>query len=223
MYSTSLVALLALSLAVATPALAQDKEPAPASAKKKRVLTPEEKKEKEQRKTCKIQMCDVLYSKNAEGPDISCDIIKTWREEDVEEMVTGGKIDWPWGAAKCTTKLTVSRELLAKAAGSDSYVAKLKPHKVACTLDRKSEGKTYDVVVGIQPEVTFEKGRAVKSQVNWGDIEAPMLAYGVIWPGAKLDNSLNAMGGTVTKMVNEFVSAKCDEIKDLVPSRKAAN
>lgn len=213
----------AVSAALSVPAIAQDKASAETPAKKKRVLTPEEKKEKEQRKACKIQMCDVLYSKKAEGPDISCDIIKTWREEDVEEMVTGGKIDWPWGSAKCTTKLNVSREMLAKAASGDAYVGKLKPHTVACTLDRKSEGKTYDVTVGIAPEVTFEKGKAVKAQINWGKIEAPMLAYGVIWPGAKLDNSLNAMGGKVVQMVNEFMTTKCDEIKDLVPSRKAAN
>ena len=55
--------------------------------------------------------------------------------------------------------------------------------------------------------------------MNWGTIDAPMLAYSVIWPGAKLDNSLNVLGGQVVKMTNEFMGKKCDKVKEFLPKR----
>ena len=71
----------------------------------------------------------------------------------------------------------------------------------------------------IKPEVTFAGGKATAARMNWGTIDAPMLAYSVIWPGAKLDNSLNVLGGQVVQMTNEFMGKKCDQVKDALPMR----
>jgi hypothetical protein len=46
--------------------------------------------------------------------DVSCDIVKTWRAEEIAKML-GGKISWPWGKAVCQSKLEVARASLAKA------------------------------------------------------------------------------------------------------------
>ena len=209
------------AFAAETAAEATKETPQAAAAKKKRVLTPEEKKEKELRKACKIRICDIFASRKTEGEDVRCDVVKTWREEDIEEILSGGRIDWPWGKARCTAELKLARKMLAAAMG-DEHVAKLDPHTVSCSLDRKSEGQTYDVKLTIAPEVTFRKGRAAEAQINWGDIEAPVLAYGVIWPGAKLDNNLNVLEGQVVKMINEFMTTKCKEVAAELPSRKKA-
>lgn len=187
---------------------------APALAKPKHVLTPEEAREKAQRKICKIQICGIFASRAAEGPDVDCPIVKTWRESDIEDIISGGKLDWPWGKARCATRLRLKRSVLAAAAGEDGITAKLDTLSIACSLDLKSEGQSYDVKVDMTPEVTFKGGRAVSAQINWGAIDAPLLAYGVIWPGAKLDNSLNVLGGQVVKMTNEFMGRKCAALKD---------
>jgi hypothetical protein len=82
------IAALAIFLAAGSCALAQDATPlpepaaTPEPANAARVLTPEEKAEKESRKACKIKLCDILASKNSQGDDVTCDIVKTWREED---------------------------------------------------------------------------------------------------------------------------------------------
>ncbi|HDO51726.1 MAG TPA: hypothetical protein ENH05_03205 [Rhizobiales bacterium] len=184
-----------------------------APAKPKHVLTPEEAREKAQRKICKIQICGIFASRAAQGADIDCPIVKTWRESDIEDIISGGKLDWPWGKARCATRLRIKRSDLAAAAAAGITV-KLGAHTLACSLDLKSEGESYDVKVGIAPEVTFANGRATAAQINWGAIDAPLLAYGVIWPGAKLDNSLNVLGGQVVKMTNEFMGRKCAALKD---------
>ena len=56
------------------------------SADAKRVLTPEELAEKDARKACKAKICDIIASRDPLGEDVSCDIVKTWREEDIVKM-----------------------------------------------------------------------------------------------------------------------------------------
>ena len=197
--------------------------PAPTASEKvkkpKRILTPEERAEKAQRRICKVQICSIFSTKDPEGADIDCPIVKTWREEDIEEILGGGKLDWPWGKARCTAQLKLERATLAAAAGADGTVAKLEKHSITCSLDLKSDGASYDVKVDITPEVTFKGGKATAARINWGAIDAPLLAYSVIWPGATLDNSLNVLGGQVVKMTNEFMGKKCAAVKDALPKR----
>ena len=227
---------IAFSLAIlsillpALPARAQQPSepyPAPPAEKKpekpERILTPEERQEKAQRRICKIQICSIFSTKEPEGPDIDCPIVKTWREEDIEDIIAGGKLDWPWGKARCSTRLKLSRAMLAAAASDVGTVAKLDTHTISCVLDLKSGGDTYDVKVDIAPEVTFKGGKAASARMNWGAIDAPMLAYSVIWPGAGLDNSLNVLGGEIVKMTNEFMGKKCSEVRDALPMRASVS
>jgi len=219
------IALLLLFILFTFPALAQQPAvpyPAPPAgeykSKPKRILTPEEKAEKAQRKICKVEICSIFSSQESNGTDINCPITKTWREDDIEDILSN-QIDWPWGKARCSTRLKLKRSVLAAAASDDGITTKLDRHTITCSLDLKSDSATYDVKVDIAPEVTFKGGKATAAKIDWGEIDAPMLAYSVIWPGAKLDNSLNVLQGQLVKMINEFMGRKCREVKDQLPMR----
>jgi hypothetical protein len=71
-------------------------------------LTPEERAEKQARKACKVKICDILATKDAQGDDASCDIVKTWREADITKML-GGRFDWTWGKAVCHSRSSARR------------------------------------------------------------------------------------------------------------------
>ena len=190
--------------------------PADASAP---ALTPEEKAEKDARKACKIKICGILASKDPVGDDVSCDIVKTWREADIAKML-GGKINWPWGKAVCQSKLEVKREPLAKAMSEATYQIVMPEQKVRCTLAQKDKGEPYVVEVSIAPKVAFENGKAVTASLNWGEASAPMLVYALIYAGTGLDNSANVLGPEVARMVNSFATKKCAEVKDELPGNK---
>jgi hypothetical protein len=183
------------------------------------VLSAEEKAEKDARKACKIKICGILASKDPAGDDVSCDIVKTWREADITKML-GGKIDWPWGKAVCQSKLEMKREPLAKAFSEGAYDVVMPAQKVRCTLARKAEGEPYVVEVSIAPKVAFANGKAVTASLNWGEASAPMLVYALIYAGTGLDNSANVLGPEVVRMVNEFATKKCAEVKDELPGNK---
>lgn len=217
-----------IALAVSVPAFAEDpgtsaspsespsEAAAPARDIGKNDLTPEERAEKQARKACKVKICDILATKDPQGDDVSCDIVKTWREQDITKML-GGRFDWTWGRAVCQSKLEVKREALVKAMTEANYEVVLPEQKVRCTLAQKSEGEPYAVDISIAPKVAFENGKAVSARLNWGEAKAPMLAYALIYAGTGLDNSANVLGPEVTRMVNEFTTKKCAKLKDDSP------
>jgi hypothetical protein len=217
-----------LSLALSSTAMAAEETgaeatapaaEAPPQATSAEALTPEEKAEKEARKACKIEICNVLATKDPAGSDISCDIVKTWREAAITKML-GGKFDWPWGKAVCQSKLVVKREMLAKAMSEASYEVAMPTQKLSCTLAQKKEGKPYVVDVSIAPKVAFENGKAVKASLNWGEASGPMLVYALIYAGTGLDNATNVLGPEVVRMVNEFTGKKCAEVKSELPDAR---
>jgi len=213
-----------IALAMSLPPLAEEpgastspsEAAPPAGDSGKDDLTAEERAEKQARKACKVKICDILATKNPQGDDVACEIVKTWREQDITKML-GGRFNWTWGKAVCQSKLEVKREALVKAMTEANYEVVLPEQKVHCTLAQKSAGEPYAVDISIAPKVAFESGKAVSAKLNWGEAKAPMLAYALIYAGTGLDNSANILGPEVTRMVNEFTTKKCAKLKDDMP------
>jgi hypothetical protein len=189
----------------------------PKTADKARELTPEEKAEKEARKACKAKLCDIIATRDPGGDDVSCDIVKTWREEDIAKML-GNKIDWPWGKAVCQSQLELARKPLALAMSEAHYEIVMPAQKVRCTLAQKTEGEPYAIEVTLAPKVKFENGKAIEASVNWGEPSAPIFVYPLLYAGTGLDNSANVLGPEVVRMVNEFTTKKCAEVKAEAPA-----
>ena len=189
----------------------------PSAAAKARELTPEEKEEKEARKACKAKICDIIATRDPAGDDVSCDIVKTWREEDIAKML-GGKIGWPWGKAVCQSQLELARKPLALAMSEPGHEIVMPAQKVRCTLAQKEEGEPYAVEITLAPKVKFENGKAIEAAINWGEASAPMFIYPLIYAGTGLDNSANVLGPEVVRMVNEFTTKKCAEVKAEAPA-----
>lgn len=224
--AAAIAAAAAASIALAAEEGATAASPSPESAapaaadteaEDRRVLTQEEKDEKDARKACKAKLCDIIATRDPNGEEVSCDIVKTWREEDIAKML-GGKIGWPWGKAVCQSKLEVQRKPLASAMSEASYEIVMPAQKVRCTLTQKTEGEPYVVEITLAPKVKFANGKATEATINWGEASAPMFIYPLIYAGTGLDNSANVLGPEAVRMVNEFTTKKCAEIKVELPA-----
>ena len=174
-------------------------------------LTPEEMKEREQRKACKIAICSAFHVRKP-GPDITCNILKTWRKERISKVVGKGGLNWLWGNARCVSDITLKRETLIKAVSMPTYELVMDKHQMTCEIERDKE-PTHTVKLEFQPKVTFKDGKAVKASMNWGTIEAPMMAKGALWSATGLDNSTGVLGTTVVDDINDFITTKCLEVK----------
>ena len=189
-------------------AIAQDAKPAAAEVE----LTPEEKAEREGRKDCKVAICSAFHNRKADGGDISCKIVKTWRKEQLEKMVSKAKVSWPWGQVQCTSDIKLKRDGMIKAMTEPKYELALDKHMVNCRVARESEAEA-EIKFDFTPKVTFEKGKATKASLNWGTIEAPTLVKGAMWTATATDNTFNVLQGTVVEDINDFIGPKCDEVK----------
>jgi hypothetical protein len=204
----SLVVLLA-TMAPISPR-AQEPEPTAAAAVEAE-LTPEEKAERESRKACKVAICSAFHNRKPEGGDIACNVVKTWRKEQLEKMVAKAKVSWPWGRVKCVVDIKLKREMLIKAMTEPKYEAALDRHTVVCAIERNEN--TADIKFDFTPKVTFERGKAVKAALNWGHIAAPSLVKGAMWTVTATDNTLNVLQATAIADINDFIESKCLEVK----------
>jgi len=187
-------------------ALAQDK-PAATTVPE----TEEEKKEREVRRACAVAWCSTLHNRKPDTGDVSCSVRKTWRKEHITKVLAKGKLSWPWGDARCSTELKFDRATLVKAMSEKNYDAQFPEHQVSCELDREAE--KYQVKLNIQPKVTFADGKAVKAVMNWGKIEAPMLAKSALWSATAADNTFGVLQSTVVEDINDFIQNKCEDVK----------
>lgn len=176
-------------------------------------LTPEEKAERDARKSCKVELCRAFRNPGNATGNITCSIPKSWRKSQLDKMVSKAKISWPWGPVACNAGIDIEREMLVKAVSEAKYELKLKSHHVSCTVDRDQK-EDAKIDIDFAPTVTFENGKAVKAKINWGTLSAPTLLKGAMWTATATDNTLNVLQSTLVEDINDFISKKCDEVKE---------
>jgi hypothetical protein len=196
--------------AAAGTAMAQAPKPAEPALEE---LTPAELAEREGRKACKIEICSAFHLRKPEGPDITCNVLKSWRKEQLQKMIERAKVSWPWGPVKCVADIKLKRTDLIKAMGDKTYVAQLDAHEVNCEVDRDKEAPAK-ISFSFAPKVTFEGGKATKASLNWGKIEAPALVKGAMWTATATDNTFNVLQSTLVEDINAFITDKCLEVKE---------
>ncbi len=176
-------------------------------------LTAAEKAERDARKACKIAICQAFHSKQADGADIACNVVKSWRKEQLGKLVGKLKVSWPYGAVRCTSAVHLKRADLVQAMIDDKLEVQLDKHAVACVVEREPDAPT-DIKFDFSPKVTFEKGKATQAKINWGKIEAPAMIKTALWTATAADNTVNILSSTLIEDINSFVDKKCDEVKD---------
>ncbi len=176
-------------------------------------LTPEEKAERDARKSCKVDLCRAFRNPGNANGNITCSIPKSWRKAQLDKMVSKAKVSWPWGPVHCNANIDIDRAMLVKAVNEAKYDLKLKTHHVSCTVTRE-EKEDAKIDIDFAPTVTFENGKAVKAKINWGQLSAPTLLKGAMWTATATDNTLNVLQSTLVEDINDFVTKKCDEVKD---------
>lgn len=188
-------------------------QPKTDQAKVEEQLTPEELQERELRRDCKVRICSAFHVRKTDAGDIACNVLKTWRKEQLSKMIEKAKVSWPWGNVKCVADIKLKRADLIKAMTEDRYETVLETHRVTCEVARDGEAKS-DITFDFAPKVVFEKGKAVKASLNWGKIEAPTLVKGAMWTATATDNTFNVLQGTIVEDINDFIGPKCLDVKD---------
>jgi len=169
-------------------------------------------KEKEARRTCKIEIC-TAFAKPAAGSPITCEVTKTWPRPDITSKVVGGSYVWQYGHTQCTVKLSLDRGLIAKAIAEGSTSVKFPEHSFICNIDDKdaTKGKAFTVTLSFTPSITFEKGQAKSVTLEPVKTEGSSLASAAVSSLMAVDKVSGAVSRAAASEINEFLYTKCKE------------
>jgi len=173
-------------------------------------LTSEEIAERAARKGCKIKICSAFVLKEP-GEDISCNVVKSWRKEQLTKLIKRARVSWPWGKVTCTADIKLPRDQMIQAMNEPKFELKMSPQNVSCVVERE-KGPTV-MKFSFSPKVKFEGGKAVKASINWGKLDAPTVVKAVLWPAKTADNTFNVLQSSLVDDINDFVGKKCPAIK----------
>lgn len=178
--------------ALATPANAIDKLPG----------------EKKRLKKCERALCRMVLLKEAKGPDLKCNLAKTWLKSDIKK---GGKrkVSWGFGDAQCTTNVNVARATILAALTQKKATVMLPRQKAVCKVDRSGEIKTVRAV--LSPKLKTKWGKAKKLWINLKEIDGPSDIKATVWTAASLADNLGLFHRNMIKGINKFIHTKCQQ------------
>jgi hypothetical protein len=176
--------------------------------------------EKEKIAQCGRELCGIIVSRNARGPDLSCDLTKTWAKEDIQKGADYKNLSWGFGSAKCTAKFRAKRAALVAALTSHESTLKLGKQSVACEIGQEK----YTVSGTLAPELALKDGKVKHGAVHMGDIEGSILIKGVVWTAAALERNFGLFESDVVRESNRFVEVECPKLLGTAkPPRKGTH
>jgi hypothetical protein len=161
---------------------------------------------------CAKDICSIIVSKDASGPDLTCDLTKTWEKEQIQKGADEKKLSWGMGYAKCSVKVNAKRSELVSALTSPEKALKFDKHAISCEIERS--GEKYPISATISPELKFKDGKAVGSALHMDDINGTTLIKGVVWTAATLEQNFGLFESDMTREVNRFIQKECPKITE---------
>ncbi len=167
--------------------------------------------EDERLRQCDRDLCGIVNAPAARGGDLKCDISQTWYKEDIVKAVEKGRMGWPFGDARCSMQVSVSRALLNPAMTEASYKLKAPPQPVRCEVD--TEGGRHEIMAKMAPEIAFKSGKATSVSLGVQNIEGNAIVRNVVWAAWKLEATFGFFEDDLLKEVNDYIRDHCPTAK----------
>lgn len=170
------------------------------------------KHEKKAISACEINLCRMLVTKETKGPDLKCDLTKTWGQKTIKEAESSS-LTWGFGDARCTVKIDVKRAEILHAINAGKAKFHLPDQKIDCIVEESADGKdAKHVVVVVSPKIEFKDGKAEKIWVNLKSTDGPGGVTGTLKLAAFLADKLGLFHGAMLKGVNGFIYKSCPKV-----------
>ncbi len=154
---------------------------------------------------CAKDLCDIIAAKNAKGPDLACDLTKTWDKDKIQKGADQKHLSWGLGSAKCSVKVSAKRAAIVAAMAAPESAFKFDRQSVACEIGADK----YPVSATMAPELKFKSGTATAVSLNMKDIHGAALIKGVVWTAATLESTFGILQGDLVREVNRFITREC--------------
>ena len=159
-------------------------------------------------KACERQLCTAVLGRAPAGPDVKCDVAKTW-DRDTLKKGDSSSVSWGFGDARCAVDLNLSRADLIAALTQPKHVVRVPEHQVKCVVEQ--DGKPKPVLVKLAPKLEFKNGKADKIWINLNEVDGPTAVKATVSLAASLEDNLGIFHRSMVKSVNKFLHTRCGE------------
>lgn len=160
-------------------------------------------------KTCEQRLCTMVLGRTPTGPDLACDLAKTWDRSTLKKGESSS-VSWGFGDARCTVDLKLSRAVIIAALTQPKYTVQIPEHDVRCIVEQ--DGKPKPVLAKLAPKLKFKNGKADKIWINLKDVSGPTAVKATVNLAAGLEDSLGIFHRGMLKSVNKFLHVKCGQL-----------
>jgi hypothetical protein len=158
--------------------------------------------------SCGKALCAIVVSKDEKGPDLTCDLTKTWEKDEIQKGADSKKISWGLGSAKCKIKVSAKRAAIVSAVSAPENTFQLDKQSIACEIGSEK----YEVSATMAPELKFKDGATTAVALHMTDIKGAALIKGVVWTAATLESTFGILQGDMIREVNKFIKRECPRI-----------
>ena len=123
---------------------------------------------------CAKDLCAILVSKKAKGPDLNCDLAKTWEKDQIQKGADSKNLAWGLGSARCTAKVKAKRSELIAAVTAPEMTFKFDKQPFACEIGTDK----YELRATIAPELTFKSGSTTAVALHMDNIQGAPINQG---------------------------------------------
>jgi hypothetical protein len=157
---------------------------------------------------CGKDICAIIVSKKASGPDLSCDLTKTWQKAEIQKGADSKYLMWGLGSAKCSAKIKAKRSEIIAAVTAPEITFRLDKQSIACEIG----AERYELRATMAPELTFKQGATTAVSLHMDNIHGAPLIKGVVWTAATLEENFGILQKDMVREVNRFIKKECPKI-----------
>ena len=183
----------------------------------RRPLTPEEiaaaskpdtEEEKARNAQCARDVCSVLLGKEANGPDVSCELAHRWQAKEIDTLAESKDVSWDMGPARCTLKISARRADLLTAVTSPETTLKLSGKSVACEVGPQR----YDVSADITADFTLKNGVVTAISLGGTGYEGPIFIARTLYSAWGMEKKYGSFQGDMLREANRFIKNECPKL-----------
>lgn len=154
---------------------------------------------------CGRDICSIIVSRKAKGPDLNCDLTKTWEKDQIQRGADSKSLSWGLGSAACSVKVQAKRSDLLAALTASESTFRFGKQRVSCEIGAEK----YQISATMAPELKFKDGLATAVSLHMSDIHGAMLIRSVVWTAATLEESFGILQSDLIREVNKFIKKEC--------------
>ena len=157
---------------------------------------------------CAKDICSIIVSKKKTGPDLNCDLAKTWNRDEIQRGANSANLLWNFGSAKCSARVKVKRSELIAAVTAPEITFRFDRQSFACEVGTEK----YELRATIAPELKFKQGATTAVSLHMDNIQGAPLIKGVVWTAVKLEENFGLFQKDMVREVNRFIKKECPKI-----------